>query len=152
MGGPQTAKPNTLMLKLVEELKLRLPTYTYTQSMDANGFPTLLLSQSSTPTAGQNNAYIKIINASTAFVDSINSPQSVFSPDITQIVLESAASGNGTVDSTAFMSQLSECIVRQGTIDQWYTRTNGTVPSATDITTANLQSTTADAYFPLSMQ
>lgn len=152
MGSPQTAKPNTLMLKLVEELKLRLPSYTYAQGVDSNGFPTLLISQSSTATAGQNNAYLKIVNAPTPFVDSINSPQSVFSPDITQIVLENAASGNGTVVSTAFQAQLSECIVRQGTIDQWYTRANGTVPSSADIIASNLQAQAADAYFPLSMQ
>ena len=152
MGGPQTAKPNTLMLKLVEELKLRLPAYFYSQGVDSNGFPTLLISQSSTAVAGQNNAFIKIINAATPFVDSINSPQSVFSPNICQIVKENAASGNGTVLSTAFDAQLDWVLIRQGTIDQWYTRANGTVPSNSDISASNLQAQTADAYFPLSMQ
>ena len=152
MGAPQIAKPQTLMLKLVEELKMRLPQYFYAQGSDSNGFPTLLISQSSTPAAGENNAFIKIVNAPTAFVDSINSPQSTFSPNICQIVEEKAASGNGTVLSSSFAAQLDWCLIRQGTIDQWYTRANGTVPGNSDVTAGNLQAQTADAYFPLSMQ
>jgi len=154
MSFAQPAKENTLMLKLVEELKERLPAYNYTQSFDANGYPTLLMSQSLPAVSQQNNAFIVFLPVPTPFVDSINTPQGVWTPLICNVV-EEALTGSPTISCVAqsISAQINQCVINQGCINNWYLSAAGTLPSEAAILPANLQtSSVVDAYLPLSGQ
>lgn len=148
----QIAKANTLMLKLKEMLKLKLPSFVQTDSVDTNGYPTLLLSADSTPAAGEQNIFIRIITDSTAFVDSIGNSQSVYSPHVIQSVEEASTVANVSLLTLANRAQIDWSISRLGCKEEKYLRANGTAPGLSDISSANLKAKVADDYFPLSSQ
>lgn len=154
MSFAQPAKENTLMLKLVEELKERLPQYNYAQSLDTNGYPTLLMSQSNPAVSQQNNAFIMFQPVPSPFVDSINTPQGVWTPLIAMVVQEALTGSPGiSCVSQAIAAQIAQCVINQGCINQWYLSAAGTLPSEAGIIPANLQaSSVVDAYLPLSGQ
>jgi len=148
----QIAKANTLMLKLKESLKMKLPASFQTDGRDADGNPTLMLSQSSSAVAGQQNILIRIKADSTAFVDSIGQAQSVFSPHIIQSAEEESTITGVSLLTLAVRSKIDFCINRLGCKEEKYLSANTSVPALTDMVPANLQAKVADDYFPLSAQ
>jgi hypothetical protein len=148
----QIAKSSTLMLKLKEELRQKLPSFVQTDNVDSNGYPTLLLSADSTPAAGEQNMFIRITTMSSPFVDSIGQSQSVYGPHVIQSVEEASTISGVSLLTLANRSKIDWCITRAGCQEEKYLRANGAAPGLSDITSGNLVSKVADAYFALSHQ
>ena len=153
------AKSQSLVRALIDQLSKRLPSYTLVESL-TNGGDTLMVSQSATPTAGQNNAAILIGYQDTQFNDVIGNPQSVYSPMEAQIVEESSATAGVSLCAMSFQLAVMVELGKMGIKQAWFLNANGTVPAVSQFsavptapTGATLQVNIApDAYWPLSGQ
>lgn len=148
----QIAKANTLMLKLKEEIRQKLPSFVQTDNVDSNGYPTLLVSADATPAAGEQNMFIRIKTISSPAVDSIGQAQSVYGPHVVQSVEESSTIANVSLLTIDVKAKLDWCISRLGCQEEKYLSDNTDVPALAEITSDNLKATITDAYFALSHQ
>lgn len=160
------AKSQSLIRALQDQLSKRLAppafaaAYTIVESLANSAGDTLMISQSATPTAGQNNCAIRIGFQDTQFSDVIGLSQSVYSPMRADVIQEAtAASASVSLCSMAFQLAISVELAKMGIKQRWYLNANGTVPAIAEfnadgtVSTAVLQSTIApDAYWPLSGQ
>jgi hypothetical protein len=147
----QIAKQQALARDLQERLSLRLPSYTFSQSTDASG-AILSVSQSATPTAGQNNMLIRIVPFDTPFLDSIGSPQQVYSPSKLQIVEESDTDSGHSIVASSVKSLIDWDLAQLGVYQERYLGANGSVPSTAEILPANLVAKVGDYKWPGSGQ
>lgn len=129
-------------LNLKDALAKVLPS-TYTLSLaSVSGNPVLTISQSSTAVAGEENATIKIVQKSYSTFPTISLASSEDGrPHLIQVALETSGTAGISVWSTANFSQLLGRVLEQNIDCEVYMRANGTVPSTSDITAANLKTT-----------
>jgi hypothetical protein len=154
------AKSQSLIRALKDQLSKRLPAYTIQESLVNSAGDTLMISQSASPTAGQNNVAIRIGFQDTQFTDVIGLPQSVYTPMRADIIQEAtAASASVSLCQMAFQQAIAAELDKMGIRERWYLNANGTVPAVSEfaadgsVTTAVLQIELApDQYWPLSGQ
>lgn len=152
-------KQQRLMDDLASALQQRLPaSYTFLRADDSTGAK-LIISQSATPTAGQQNWAIRIEGVSTAFVDSLGNPQAVYSPSRAQIIEEDSTIANVSLITLANSAAFNDEVARRGVNQERYLNANGTVPALSQfaadgsVTGSTLAaSIAADAKWPLSGQ
>lgn len=160
------AKSQSLIRALQDQLSKRLgspayPTpYTLVESLLNSAGDTLMVSQSATPTAGQNNCAIRIGFQDTQFSDVIGNPQNVYTPMRADIIQEAtAASASVSLCTMAFQLAVSVELGKMGIKQRWYLNPNGTVPAVSEFNSDGSVSTAVkqldlspDAYWPLSGQ
>jgi hypothetical protein len=161
MSGIQTGntKQAAIMRDLYDRLTKKLPTtYFFTQAMDQQGSQ-LLISQSSTPTAGQQNVAIRIESDVTAFLDVIGNPQKVYAPLKAQVIEESS-----TITGVSLLTLLNRLkidleLARMGIKQERWLNANGTVPALSQfVSDGTISGSTLvaslpfDMYWPLSGQ
>lgn len=154
------AKSQSLIRALQDQLSKRLATYTLTESLINSAGDTLMVSQSATPTAGQNNCAIRIGFQDTQFSDVIGLAQSVYTPMRADIIQEAtAASASVSLCTMAFQLAVSVELGKMGIKQRWYLNPNGTVPAVSEFNADGSVSTgvkqveiAPDAYWPLSGQ
>jgi hypothetical protein len=99
----QTKKAESLMRLLKQNLQLRLaaayPAMTFAESADSNGNPVLSIVDGTWATT-KAAAIVRIKSLSTAFVNSINMPQEVFTPHS----IESSMEGNSATPTNVACS------------------------------------------------
>ena len=166
MATNNIAKSQSLIRALQDQLGKRLSSpayatpYTLVESLINSAGDTLMVSQSATPTAGQNNCAIRMGFQDTQFSDVIGNPQNVYTPMKADIIQEAtAASASVSLCSMAFQLAISIELCKMGVKQRWYLNPNGTVPAVSEfaadgtVTTAVKQiELSPDAYWPLSGQ
>src|ERR1035441_7414079 len=115
MSNHNIAKSQSLVRALMDQLSKRLPTYTFSEQLTSVG-DTLMISQSASPTAGQNNCAIRVGFQDTQFNDVIGLPQSVYSP-MRADCIEEGISGPYTFTASSF----------NATVGSVYQSANGSV-------------------------
>ena len=153
------AKSQSLMRVLQNNLQLRLPsTYTFTATQDTAGAQ-LMISQSSTPTAGEQNVAIRAIGQDQQFTDVIGNAQRTYSPMKFQVIEETSSVANVSLLTLANRVAIDMELARPGVRQERYLNANGTVPALSEfhtdgtVATATLVATIApDLYWPLSGQ
>ena len=103
MSTNNIAKSQSLVRALQDQLSKRLSSYTIVESLINSAGDTLMVSQSATPTAGQNNCAIRIGFQDTQFNDVIGNPQNVYTPMRADIIQESTAA-SASVRFAAWLS------------------------------------------------
>lgn len=159
MSASNIAKSQSLIRGLKDQLSKRLSSSFLVESLGPAG-DTLMISQSSTPTAGQSNAAVRVGFQDTQFQDVIGSAQAVYSPMKAQIIEEAtAASASVSLVSLAFQLALNMELDKMGIKQDWYLNANGTVPAISQfnndgtVSGSTLQLSIApDSYWPLSGQ
>ena len=120
------------------------------QTFDSNGYPVLTLSQSSTPTAGQRVAVIRVspIARATA-LNVLGTAAQIFAPHLIELCTESNLSLGAGADilGVADLLPIIAEIVKRGTRVTWYQTANATVPSTTGMVTTNTYATYQDLYW-----
>ena len=163
MSNSNYWKSQSLIRNLMDQLGKRLPTYTLTENLTASG-DQLMVSQSATPTAGQNNAAILMGFQDTQFQDVIGVPQAVYTPMEAQIVEEAtvtpALATSSSLCSMAFQIVINIELGKLGVKQAWYLNPLGTVPALSQFSSVPTAPTGAtltislapDQYWPLSGQ
>lgn len=170
MATNNIAKSQSLIRALQDQLGKRLGSpayatpYTLVESLINSAGDTLMVSQSATPTAGQNNAAIRMGFQDTQFSDVIGNPQNVYTPMKCDIIQEAtvtpATATSASLCSMAFQLAVSVEICKMGVKQRWYLNPLGTVPAVSEFNADGTVSATAvkqielspDAYWPLSGQ
>ncbi len=137
-----TAKEQAFARQIAEDLTIRVaPAGTIlfvVSGLDSSGFPTITLSHSATPVAGEQNAFIRVTSVGTFNKDSLGLNQNVYSPTCIQLVLESTTSGiTGAGLSLLSMANFLEIlpeVLQFGTRVELYLVANGAAPSVAGIT------------------
>jgi len=129
-----------LAAELADELRKRVSNYaSFTESFDANGFPTISLNDGSAATT-EDNVFIRVRPREWALAtDVLGTAQTVYTPSVIQIAVEGPSSGVGLgrfVSVAHLFAILNACGLR-GTRVEYWSETNGTVPSATTFNTAS---------------
>lgn len=148
----EIAKQQSLIMELKSRLQKRLPSWTFTESMDDSGMR-LLASADATPAAGEQVLAIKFKMESTQFENSIGVAQKVFSPSVCQIIQEAG-----------ILSLVNQLIIdlevsRMGVTQERFQNTAASVPAVSQfqddgsVTGSTLIARIAnDLYWPLSGQ
>jgi hypothetical protein len=134
---------NDTMKVLKGNLKLALPTFVQVDGVNS-GNPTLQLSADSTPATGEEVAFLMIIPKSyPGFPQSslANATNADGGPSTVQLALETSASANISVWTTAHLLQVMHEVARANMDLEVYLRANGAIPTVADITAANLKVT-----------
>jgi len=133
------ARVDDIMKLLQAQLKLVLPAYTQAPGSNS-GNPTLTLSQSATPTAGQENAFIQLQMKTYSGFPTISLASSVDGrPDVLQIVVEAdATTAARSVWTEIDWALFAHEAMAMNVEIELYIRANGSVPVLTDITSGNL--------------
>jgi len=153
------AKSQSLMLALKDHLQKELPsTYVFTTAQDSAGAQ-LLISQDSTPSAGEQVVAIRIKGQDTQFNDSIGNAQRVYTPMVIQVIEEASTISGVSLITLANRAWIDRELARSGVKQERWLNTHGTVPALTQFNTdgtvssSTLAATTSpDLYWPLSGQ
>ncbi len=119
-----TAKANSIIRQLAEDLALRLSSLAVTAGYDASGNPQITVGAGTTTTQ---SAYIRCIPESTIQVDGLGLTQRVYTPHIIQIVLEEFTTATLTYLSAANMMLLLGEALKHGTKVELYLSPNADV-------------------------
>ena len=120
------AKSQSLIRALKDQLSKRLPAYTIQESLVNSAGDSLMISQSASPTAGQNNIAIRVGFQDTQFTNVIGQPQDVYTPMRADLIEEAMAAGPWVVTATSF----------NATIGAVYQSANGSVFSVNNTVVA----------------
>lgn len=153
------AKSQAIMRDLSERLQKKMPsTYVFSQSQDANG-SRLLISQDSTPAAGEQVIAIRIEGEQTAHKDVLGSAQRVYAPLRAQVIEEASSISGVSLITLANRLQVDLEMARMGLKQERYMNANGTVPAVSQFSAdGSVASSTLiaslpfDMYWPLSGQ
>jgi hypothetical protein len=123
-------KALSLISELQQNLELRLgSSFYYAMSQDQNG-AILVVSQSATPVAGQQNIAIRCEGVPTQFSDSLGNPQSLYSPMRFQVIEESSTISGVSLLTLLNRVQIDIELARAGVLQERYLNANGTPPTA----------------------
>lgn len=141
----QTKKAESLMRLLKQNLQLRLaslyPAMTFAESTDSNGNPVLSIVDGTWATT-KAAAVIRIKSISTAFVNSINLPQEVFTPHSIETVMEgNSATPNNAGISAVFSAPVQLEISKLGVLAR-----SVFVPVTTQPAVAQLDTVPANSF------
>src|SRR4051812_35043388 len=138
-----TKKALELAAELADELRKRVSDYgVITESVDANGHPTISLTADSTPATTEDNVFIRVKPIDWALAkDVLGNAQTVYTPHVIQLAVEAPASGVGLARfvSIAHAWAILNACGQRGCEFQYWEETNGSIPAATTFDTANKQ-------------
>ena len=129
-------KAVSLMRNIKEQIKRRLSSYTFTDGLDSDGNPLLLVSADSSPATTEQVALIRVKPVALVFTNSIGNTQENMSPHNIEICLEADSS----LTATARMTEVNQAIIKsvlykQGGINRSYLLASGSVPAIADVAT-----------------
>lgn len=132
-------RSNEVMSLLKEALELELPSFVLTQG-DSNGDPTLEVAEDATPAAGEEVAFIKIVQRTYV---GFPTPSLASADDgrshVVQLALEESGSAGISVWSSINLAKLIARLEKEANMDiELYLRANGDFPDEADITSGNL--------------
>lgn len=151
------AKAQSLSRVLKERIQMRLPSFVISESSDSQG-SILLISQDSTPAAGEQVMAIRIKAQDTQFSDSIGNAQNSYSPMVIQVIEEASATAGVSLLTLANRMQLDCELARCGCKQERYQNANTVVPAVSQfaadgsVSTSTLRATISDLRWPLSGQ
>jgi hypothetical protein len=128
------------IVRLIQgQASIILPAYTQAISYNS-GMNDLLISQSATPTAGQENVFLQLGPKNyNGFPTASLAVNVSGQPDVLQVVLESDASTAARSVWTAIDFSMLMSVLASMNVEMWiYLRANGTVPGLADLTAGNL--------------
>ena len=134
-------KANELAAELNAILKVRFSTLTNVTGFDSNGNPTIAIGAGS---AGGRNAFIRVQPISWSLAQDIfGNSANQYGPHVVQLCTEANPAGGAGADvlSASDIAQLLIPCSKQGSQFQWYNTANGTAPTVSGITAANLKVT-----------
>ena len=104
--------------------------------------------------AGQDYAFIRIVQTATLMKDALGNAQRAYAPTIIQVALEgtSGAPTTNSVDTLKFLSALDSACKKWGTKVDYYLSANTVVPVEGSITGTPASSSYPDPYNPLRAQ
>jgi hypothetical protein len=140
------AKQVKLADELVDELRKRVSSYTFTTGFDSNGWPTIALNDGSAATT-EDNVFIRIRPRDWSLQkDVLGLDQTVFVPSVIQLAVEAPSSGLGLARYVTIAHALAVLVTcaKRGTRLEYWEETNGTAPSVTTFDTANKQKTSIE--------
>lgn len=148
-------KAQAMMLQLKERLQKRMPSsYVFSESLDDQG-PRLLISQDTTPAAGEQVIAIRLLGVDSEAKDIIGEKR-VFAPVRAQIIMEESSISNVSLITLANHIRVAVELNRMGLLQEWYMTANGTVPAVSmfaadgSVSTATLRiKVSPDLYYPL---
>lgn len=111
---------------------------TVVKGLDASNFPQLLVG---TLTSTSQGAYVRIKQLDSLNTDVLGLTQNVFTPHVIQVALEMSTITNVSYLTVHNFSLLLGELMKMGTRVELYVRAQGTAPSVSDITAANLAAT-----------
>ncbi len=143
-----TAKAQSLIRQLAEDLTLRLSALTVTAGTDSSGNPQITVG---TGIAASQSAFIRCIPESTLQVDGLGLTQRVYTPHIIQFVLETS-----TIAAVALMTEANKMLLlgellKHGTKVELYMSANANAVDVADITGTPVQ-VWASLWQPLTNQ
>jgi hypothetical protein len=154
------ARIDDIIRLLQGQIGIILPSFTLTPGYSTTNIPgsptgvtadTLLVSQSSTETAGQENAFIQLAPKTYSGFPTVSLASNVSGqPDVMQVCLEAdATTATRDVWSSIDYSQLMSVLASMN-VEIWlYLSPSGTVPSVSQLTTGNFVGTVlADVRHP----
>lgn len=118
------------------------------QTTDTNGNAVITVGSA---VAGQDYAFIRIIQNPSIRTDSLGLAQRSYAPSIIQLVLEASTVGNNANASQAF-TDLLDAVKKWGTKVETYLSAHGTVPVVGSITGTPTATWYPDVYNPLRAQ
>jgi len=148
------AKQVKLADELVDELRKRVSTYIITTGFDANGWPTISLTNDATPATTEDNVYIRVRPRDWNLQkDVLGLDQTVFVPSVIQLAVEAPSSGVGLgrfVGKARLLALLLTC-GKRGTRFEYWEETNGSIPAVTTFDTGSkmIASQEPDLDWPL---
>lgn len=146
---PTSYKAVALARELADKYRKRL-TLTVTEGVDSSNNPTILVGAAS---AGATGAFILIkpVDQSATVLNAIGQAAAVYTPHFIQVCFEANPAGGAGADvnSLATIANILGEIFADNCRVEVYQSANGTVPSASQLTAANLQTTYDDLYWPL---
>lgn len=153
------AKSQAIMRDLQDRLQKKMPsTYVFSASFDTNG-ARLLISQDSTPSAGEQVVAIRIEGESTAHKDVLGNPQKVYAPLKAQVIEEASTIAGVSLITLANRLNIDLELARMGVKQERYMNANATVPAVTQFQadgtvsgSSLIASLPFDMYWPLSGQ
>lgn len=130
-----TAKALTFRGDLASSLAIRLPTLTQALSFGAGNQADMLIG---TAGAGNDNAFIRINQFTTAAVDVLGLAQNVFTPHVAQVVFEANPAGGAGADVGTWATRLSILgeLIQKGIRVELYFSANTVAVSSAAITGA----------------
>lgn len=132
-------RANEAMELLKAALKLELPSFVLT-SGNVNGDPTLQVAADATPAAGEEVAYIKIVQRSYSGFPTISLASAEDGrAHLVQMALETSAVANKSVWLDADLLRLNARLKDLNMEIELYLKANGAIPVEADITSANLK-------------
>lgn len=130
-----STKALAMVRTLKEAIGRRLPTYVLTQSVDANGNPTLLVSADSAPAAGEQVALLRVRPVDLIFTNSVGQTQENFAPHFVEMCLETSSVASVALLTEANQAAIKGEVLKQSGIFIAYLLTNGTVPALASVDT-----------------
>lgn len=119
------------------------------QTTDSSGNPVITVGSA---LAGQDYAYIRIVQESTLRTDALGLNQRVYAPTKIQIALETSTVANVPQPTISFMDALDSATKKWGAKVEKYLSSHGVVPSVSTITGTPAVSSYPHPYDPLRAQ
>ena len=149
-----TAKSQELVRVLADKFAKRVASTLPVQvrSADSNGQPVLTLSADSSPATGEKVVVIRIQpNPWTLATDVLGNTAIQYGPHVIDICTEKNYAG-ATDDVADILTPVELLpilgdVIMTGCLVRWYQTANGTVPSASAMTSSNLIASYGDLYF-----
>jgi hypothetical protein len=121
------------------------------QSVDSNGNPVITLSADATPATGEKVVVIRVAPQTWTATDALGNTAINYGPHTVEICTElnyAATTDNVADILTPFelLPVIGDC-VKTGCKVLWYSTANGTVPSSSAMTAANLKASYSDLYW-----
>ena len=140
-----TFKSVAMMRFITEDLKRRLPTWTFTSGIEATtGNPILVLSATASPATTGQVATVRVSPVASVFLNGLEQTQQFFCPHYVEMCSESGTGSNLTASSyitVANQTVIFGVLMKQTGIFLAYQTANGTVPAlastATQMVVAN---------------
>ena len=143
-------RSNEVMLLLKEALEIELPSFVLTEG-NSSGDPTLQVAEDSTPAAGEEVAFLKIIQRTyTGFPTPSLASADDGRTHVIQLVLEESTISGTSVWSSINLAKLLIRLEDEANMDiELYLRANASLPVEGDIVSGNLEGDIrADARHP----
>lgn len=140
-----TAKAESIMRKIRVVMTNLMPTYNFAASVDAEGFPVLMISQSVVPTLGEQNILIRVKPDGQFFKNCVETGQEGFCPHHVEAITEGLRMDEFdpgrtyTVLNALNEMKMHSALVKAGCVYRFYLRPYPfSIPAVSDFILANL--------------
>lgn len=127
--------------KVAEALSRRLPALLVNQDFAVGGIPTVTVSEHVPVVAGEQNAFVQVIELPGFGTQSTGMAAEPYSPHVIQVAVEESATAGETLLSLANLSVVLLSTLAPGSRVELYMEANGTEPTASSIDPTKLVQT-----------